>query len=206
MSSSMRRSTSRMPSSTRARSSGEPGGHLCAPAVGRLTLDARLSAAPRAGEEPPVWVGGDRVGSVEVAGRRLPLRLPADLPPCHVAPRARAPMILGYGEEWASWSPAGGAAAGEGRAAAAEEGAGGRAFEAPIDGTVYFAPSPGAPAFVEEGAEVRAGQVVALIEVMKFFYEIKYEDPAPARVLRRAAAEASPVEAGAPLYWLAPLG
>jgi len=52
---------------------------------------------------------------------------------------------------------------------------------------------------------VRAGQVVALIEVMKFFYEVKHEG-APARVLRRAAADAAPVEAGAALYWLAPLG
>jgi acetyl-CoA carboxylase biotin carboxyl carrier protein len=70
---------------------------------------------------------------------------------------------------------------------------------------VYFSASPGAPAFVEDGAEVRAGQVVALIEVMKFFYEVKHEG-APARVLRRAAADAAPVEAGAALYWLAPLG
>ena len=185
---------------------GEPGGELCAPAVGRLTLDARLSAAPRPGETPPVWVGGERVGTLEVAGRRVALRLPMDLPPCHLTPLSRAPAALGYGEGWASWAPVGVGASEGVSAGGSAEASGGRAFEAPIDGTAYFSPSPDAPAFVEEGAEVRAGQVVALIEVMKFFYEIKYEGPAPARFLRRAAADASPVEAGAPLYWITPLG
>jgi hypothetical protein len=189
---------------SRAHERGGVGGELCAPMVGRLTLDARLSVAPRAGESAPVWVGGERVGTLEVAGRRVGLRLPADLPPCHLTPRSRAPVALGYGEVWASWSPAGGGAEVSGGGEGAQGAEGGRAFEAPIEGTVYFSPSPDAPAFVTEGAEVRAGQVVALIEVMKFFYEIKYEGPAPARFLRRAATDAAPIEAGAALYWIAP--
>jgi acetyl-CoA carboxylase biotin carboxyl carrier protein len=51
--------------------------------------------------------------------------------------------------------------------------AGMRHVTAPLTGVWYAAPSPGARAYVAEGDEVTAGQVVGLIEAMKLFNEIK---------------------------------
>ena len=46
------------------------------------------------------------------------------------------------------------------------------AVRAPMLGTFYRAPSPGAPPFVEVGQRVRADDTVCLIEVMKLFNSI----------------------------------
>jgi acetyl-CoA carboxylase biotin carboxyl carrier protein len=43
----------------------------------------------------------------------------------------------------------------------------------PIVGTFYRAPEPGAPPFVEQGARVRKGQVLCIIEAMKLMNEIE---------------------------------
>jgi acetyl-CoA carboxylase biotin carboxyl carrier protein len=48
-----------------------------------------------------------------------------------------------------------------------------RFVSAPLTGVWYPAPSPGARAYVTEGYEVNAGQVVGLIEAMNLFNEIK---------------------------------
>src|SRR5215210_100517 len=45
--------------------------------------------------------------------------------------------------------------------------------EAPMVGTFYRAPSPGAPPFVEEGAPVSSGQTLCILEAMKLMNEIK---------------------------------
>ena len=47
------------------------------------------------------------------------------------------------------------------------------AVTAPLTGVFYRSPSPGADAYVREGDEVSAGQVIGLIEAMKLFNEIK---------------------------------
>lgn len=49
------------------------------------------------------------------------------------------------------------------------------AIKAPMLGTFYRAPSPGAPSFVEVGTRVLPGQAVGLIEVMKLFNPITSE-------------------------------
>jgi len=54
-----------------------------------------------------------------------------------------------------------------------EPSAGMRFVSAPLTGVWYAAPSPGARAYVAEGDEINAGQVVGLIEAMKLFNEIK---------------------------------
>jgi acetyl-CoA carboxylase biotin carboxyl carrier protein len=45
--------------------------------------------------------------------------------------------------------------------------------KAPMLGTFYRAPSPGAPPFIEIGSDVRADTTVCLIEVMKLFNTLK---------------------------------
>ena len=51
---------------------------------------------------------------------------------------------------------------------------GARAVVAPTDGVFYGRPSPGAPAFVTPGQQVRAGQAIGLVEVMKTFNQVLY--------------------------------
>ena len=41
------------------------------------------------------------------------------------------------------------------------------AVPSPMVGTVYFAPAPGANAFIEVGAKVKEGQTILIIEAMK---------------------------------------
>ena len=57
----------------------------------------------------------------------------------------------------------------------AEEKKAGRAVKAPLVGTFYAAPEPGAESYVREGQEVKKGEMIGLIEAMKIMNEI----PAP---------------------------
>lgn len=45
-------------------------------------------------------------------------------------------------------------------------------IKSPLPGTFYRKPSPDKPAFREDGADVSAGDVIGLIEVMKTFHEV----------------------------------
>lgn len=75
-------------------------------------------------------------------------------------------------------------------------------IESPIDGTVYYAPSPDQPPFVEIGQVIQPNQVIALVEVMKFFYEIKYEGTQPARIVEQVHQSGKAIEAGQGLWWV----
>jgi len=69
--------------------------------------------------------------------------------------------------------------------------------KSPMVGTVYRAPSPGSPNFVEAGAEVRQGQTLLIIEAMKTMNQI----PAPrsGTVTQILIEDGQPVEFGEPL-------
>jgi acetyl-CoA carboxylase biotin carboxyl carrier protein len=66
--------------------------------------------------------------------------------------------------------------------------------KSPMVGTVYLAPSPGTAQFVEEGAEVKQGQTLLIIEAMKTMNQI----PAPrgGKVVRILVTNGQPVEYG----------
>jgi acetyl-CoA carboxylase biotin carboxyl carrier protein len=48
-----------------------------------------------------------------------------------------------------------------------------RTIKSTLPGTFYRRPTPQADAYVSEGDEVKAGDVVGLIEIMKSFHEIQ---------------------------------
>jgi oxaloacetate decarboxylase alpha subunit len=75
--------------------------------------------------------------------------------------------------------------------------------EAPMVGTFYRAPAPGAAPFVEEGDAVAAGQTLCILEAMKLMNEIKAEREATVR--RICVDNAQPVEYGQLLFELEPL-
>jgi acetyl-CoA carboxylase biotin carboxyl carrier protein len=69
---------------------------------------------------------------------------------------------------------------------------------APMVGTFYAAPSPGAKAFVEIGDEVKVGQVLCVIEAMKMMNQI--EADRAGRIASIMARNGDPVEFGQPLF------
>ena len=90
---------------------------------------------------------------------------------------------------------------------AAEDPAAGRepglvAVVAPMVGTFYSAPAPGAKPYVSEGDRVVVGQVVCIVEAMKLMNEVQSE---VAGTVRRVMAESGqPVEYGQELFLVAP--
>ena len=73
-----------------------------------------------------------------------------------------------------------------------------QAQKSPMVGTFYRAPSPSAPAFVEVGATVKAGDTLCIIEAMKLMNEIEAEKSG---VIKEILVEnGQPVEFGEPLF------
>ena len=84
---------------------------------------------------------------------------------------------------------------------AAEEKAGYReenTVTAPMVGTFYSAPAPGAKTFVEMGDEVKIGQVLCIIEAMKIMNEIECDKAGT--VTKILVENGQAVEFGQPLF------
>jgi len=69
---------------------------------------------------------------------------------------------------------------------------------APMVGTYYSAPSPGAKNFLEIGDEVEIGQVMCIIEAMKMMNQIEAEKAGTVKAILVKNGE--PVEFGQPLF------
>ncbi len=71
-------------------------------------------------------------------------------------------------------------------------------LKAPMVGTVYLAPSPGAKPFVEIGQTVKPGDVLCLIEAMKMFNQIEADKAGV--VTAKLVDSGTPVEFNQPLF------
>jgi acetyl-CoA carboxylase biotin carboxyl carrier protein len=69
---------------------------------------------------------------------------------------------------------------------------------APMVGTYYSAPAPGARPFLQVGDEIKVGQVLCIIEAMKMMNQIESEKEG--RVVSILARNGEPVEFGQPLF------
>src|SRR3954469_1885409 len=76
-------------------------------------------------------------------------------------------------------------------------------IEAPMVGTFYRAPQPGAPPFVEEGQPIGAGQTLCILEAMKLMNEVKADIDGIVRSIH--VENAQPVEFGQLLFELEPV-
>ena len=74
--------------------------------------------------------------------------------------------------------------------------------KSPMIGTFYRSPSPDKPAFVNVGDEIKAGQVICIVEAMKLFNEIESE--VSGKVVKVLVDDASPVEYDQPLFLVEP--
>jgi acetyl-CoA carboxylase biotin carboxyl carrier protein len=95
--------------------------------------------------------------------------------------------------------PAAGAPAAAAPAAApATPAATGHAIKSPMVGTFYRSSSPGAPAFVEIGSQVKEGDTVCIIEAMKILNEIEADKSGTVTQILGENGQA--VEYGQPLF------
>lgn len=89
-------------------------------------------------------------------------------------------------------------AAGAGAVAAAAAATADQTVTAPMVGTFYSAPAPGAKPFVDIGSEVKSGDVLCIIEAMKMMNQI--ESDKAGRIVSVLAKNGDPVEFGQPLF------
>jgi acetyl-CoA carboxylase biotin carboxyl carrier protein len=123
---------------------------------------------------------------------RIARVLPAQQPTYAYAPAPPA-MITAAPPPEVRAPAAAAAAPGPLRAAAGEH-----IVTAPMVGTYYSAPSPGAKNFVEIGDEVELGQVMCIIEAMKMMNQIESEKAGTVQAILVKNGE--PVEFGQPLF------
>jgi len=108
---------------------------------------------------------------------------------------------MAYSTPAAAIGAAAGATAGASAAAAASASAApspDQVVTAPMVGTFYSAPAPGAKAFVEIGSEVKPGDVLCIIEAMKMMNQI--ESDKAGRVVSILVKNGDPVEFGQTLF------
>ncbi|HET6913050.1 MAG TPA: acetyl-CoA carboxylase biotin carboxyl carrier protein [Rhodanobacteraceae bacterium] len=74
----------------------------------------------------------------------------------------------------------------------------GHVVRAPMVGTFYASASPGAPAFVAVGSQVKAGDPLGIIEAMKMFNQL--EADVSGTILAIVAENGQPVEFDQPLF------
>lgn len=95
-------------------------------------------------------------------------------------------------------APAAPAAAAATAPAAAPARSSDQVVSAPMVGTFYASPAPGARPFVQIGDEVKVGQVLCIIEAMKMMNQIESERAG--RVTSVLVQNGDPVEFGQPLF------
>jgi oxaloacetate decarboxylase (Na+ extruding) subunit alpha len=123
--------------------------------------------------------------TIEESGMRVSVRRTEDREPTSAS--APSPLAPGEEDELEPVAPSNGLVR----------------VEAPMVGTFYRAPQPGAPPFVEEGQPIGAGQTLCILEAMKLMNEVKSDVEAIVRSIH--VENAQPVEFGQLLFELEPV-
>lgn len=169
---------------------------------------ALLAPSPGLWRERPVagslLRSGDAIGWIEILGVAHRLRAPEGAHGIVVdegphAELARRPVD--YGARLLTLDPEalGGALAVEAAAATPQAIDGSLPLRASSSGRFYARPSPDKPPFVELGQVIERGQTIGLLEVMKTFTRINYDDPklpARAKIVAIVAADQADLDRG----------
>lgn len=159
---------------------------------------------------------GDAIGSLEILGVEHRLRAPAGAQGIVLAPeRATVEAVsdltrrpVDYGAPLLLLDPdalGAGSLAPEQRLGGEPGQAGKLLFVSPSSGRFYSRAAPDRPAFVEPGQTIERGQTIGLLEVMKTFTRINYDDPklpARARVVAIVAIDQADLGRGDPILEL----
>jgi acetyl-CoA carboxylase biotin carboxyl carrier protein len=170
---------------------------------------ALLAPSPGLWRERPVLGSlvrsGDMIGWLEILGVAHRLRAPDGAIGIVIDEGPRAELArrdVDYGAHLLTLDPeaVGGAIAAEATASSASLAADSSlVFKSPSSGRFYQRPAPDKPAFVEVGQILERGQTIGLLEVMKTFTRLNYDNPklpARAKVVAIVAADQSDLAAG----------
>jgi acetyl-CoA carboxylase biotin carboxyl carrier protein len=128
---------------------------------------------------------------------RIARVLPGQPATTYVAAPMQPPLIAAAPPVAAIEAPAPADAPGK-SAGPLRAGVGEHIVTAPMVGTYYSAPTPGAKLFVELGDTVEVGQVLCIIEAMKMMNQIESEKAGKVKAIMVKNGE--PVEFGQPLF------
>ncbi len=142
--------------------------------------------------------------TVEEGDFKITIKQESAQPQYVAVPQAPAPVHHIAPQHAAAPAPAPSAAPAAPASAPAAAPAAGNAvtIKSPMIGTFYRSPSPDKPVFVNVGDEIKAGQVLCIIEAMKLFNEIESE--VSGVVVKVLADDSSPVEYDQPLFLVEP--
>jgi acetyl-CoA carboxylase biotin carboxyl carrier protein len=173
---------------------------------GRMVL---LAPSPGLWRERPeagsLVRSGDAIGWLEILGVAHRLRAPAGATGIVIDEGVHAELArrgVDYGARLLTLDPEGlgSALAAEATSAGAATTVGGSlVFEAATSGRFYARPAPDKPTFVEVGQVIERGQTIGLLEVMKTFTRINYDNPklpARARIVAIVAADQADLDRG----------
>ena len=124
-------------------------------------------------------------------------RMPKNMPVMMPAPAAAAPVTHVHVEQ----RPSGGqhhAHVEGGHSGGGRELPDGHVIRAPMVGTFYASPNPEAPPFVKIGQQVKAGDVLGIIEAMKMFNQIEADISGTVTAILSTSGQ--PVEFDEPMF------
>ena len=75
-------------------------------------------------------------------------------------------------------------------------------IKSPMIGTIYRAPAPDKPSFVNVGDDFNEGDIICIVEAMKLFNEIEAE--VSGKIVKILVDDASPVEYDQPIFLVEP--
>lgn len=162
----------------------QEGTELRAPLMGRFTASVAVGALVQPGRQ---------LGLLRQLRNAYPVVVPEGVSG-RVVRLVRPGHDACYGECIVALAPFEGAA--ETSASSGASAAAAVAVAAPLDGQFYLRPSPDAPPFIEAGQRVEPGATIGLIEVMKFYYPVRYEGSEAFTAGDYLLPNASPVTAG----------
>lgn len=147
------------------------------------------------------FVSRSGVNEVSIEQKEFKITIKTNQAPTYVtaAPAQQAPQAFAAPQAPA---PAAVSAAPAAQVAAKDETSNYITVKSPMIGTFYRSASPDKPLLVNVGDEIKAGQVLCIIEAMKLFNEIESE--VSGRIVKVLVDNASPVEYDQPLFLVEP--
>ena len=147
------------------------------------------------------FVSRSGVNEVSIEQKEFKITIKTNQPPTYITSSQTPPQqqVVTTAQAAAVTAPQ----AVESKAAAIDDASKYLTIKSPMIGTFYRSASPDKPLFVNVGDEIKAGQVVCIIEAMKLFNEIESE--ISGRIVKILVDNASPVEYDQPLFLVEPI-